>query len=384
MDGIIELIASQPGMNWGLGIPQYFFFTGISAAAFLVSALNYVFGFKEFKPIAGLSLIVALTVLLAAPLNLISELLQPGRFYSLFLRIHETSPMSWGVFLLTLYPALIALEIVFVFRSEFAHRAQKAAGWRRSVYRIAALGSTTISPHTEARDHRMSRVLGALGIPAALAVHGYTGYILGVVRARPLWHTPLMPLIFLVSAMVSGLALMLLLGWWLARNGNHRPRWGMLDKLAVLLGWTIIGDLTLRLLWYSIGFFYSYGSYQDVVNYLFRERFFESLVLEIGIALILPAFVMLVPALRRIRPLFLTSALITVAGVWLFRYDTVIGGQEIPKVNTGFLQYTPTPEVVGTVLANWAFWMFLLIIFSWVIPWSSSAPEGGYDAGLAA
>jgi tetrathionate reductase subunit C len=372
---IIEIINAFHGVDWSLVIPQYFFFTGISAAAFLISAMTYVFGDEHYRPIAKLSLIVAFTVLVAAPLNLIADLGQQGRFYSLFYHTHATSPMSWGSFLLTTYPLLIALEGVFAFRAGFARKAQKSSGGKQKLYKFLALGNQRVTPETEKRDHKWSYILGAIGIPFAIAVHGYTGYILGVVRARPLWHTPLMPITFLVSAMVSGIAFMLILAWLMVRNDEGRINWPLIDRLAVLLGWTIVTDLTIRLFWYSIGFFYSYGSYQDVIHFMFKEHFTETVLIEIVLSLTIPAIVMLIPALRRIRPLLILSALVTIAGVWLFRWDTVIGGQEIPKTAAGFYHYLPEfwgSKGVMEVISNWAFWIFIFILFTWFLPWRSN------------
>ncbi len=373
---IIELIQLGPQIHWGVAIPQYFFFTGISAAAFLLSSLTYAFGDKRFAPIAKLSLIVAFTVLVAAPLNLIADLAQPGRFYSLLYRIHLTSPMSWGVFLLTSYPLLILVEMLYVFRADFARKTPHATGFARTIYRLLALNNEEVSPATEARDHRASKILGIIGIPAALLVHGYTGYILGVVRSRALWHTSLMPLIFLISAMVSGIALMIVLSGLMVRDENGRISWPLMDRLGVLLAWSIVGDLTLRLFWYSIGFSYSSGPFQEAAAFLFQDHFFESVVLELGVGLLLPLLVMAVPALRRLRPLFFATALIAVAGVWLFRWDTVIGGQLIPKTGAGLYHYqAPFWGKAGImhILGNFGFWLFLMIIFTWFLPWQSKA-----------
>ncbi len=371
---IITLLDALHGIDWSLVIPQYFFFTGISAAAFLISAMTYVFGDEHYRPIAKLSLIVAFTVLVAAPLNLIADLGQKGRFYSLFYHTHSTSPMSWGSFLLTTYPLLIALEGIFAFRAGFVRKSQQASGWKQKLYTWLALGKREVTSQTEKRDHKWSYILGAIGIPFAIAVHGYTGYILGVVRARPLWHTPLMPITFLVSAMVSGIAFMLILTWIMMRDEEGHVPWQLVDRLAVLLGWTIVTDLTIRLFWYSIGFFYSYGSYRDVIQFMFRDHFVDTVIIELLVALVIPAVIMLIPALRRIRPLVILASVVTVAGVWFFRWNTVIGGQEIPKTNAGFYHYSPEfwgSQGVMQVISNWAFWLFLFIIFTWFLPWRS-------------
>ncbi len=371
---IVELIGTAAHVQWSLAIPQYFFFTGVSAAAFLISSLTYVFGNKQYEPIAGLSLIVAFTVLLAAPLNLIADLAQPGRFYSLFYHLHATSPMSWGVFLLTSYPILIGLEMLFVFRAGFARRAARSKGILRSIYTMIALGNIEVTPATLERDHRAGRILGTLGIPAALAVHGYTGYILGVVKARPLWHTPLMPVIFLISAMVSGVAFMIWITALMVRDEKGKIPWNILDGLGILLVWSILGDLLFRLLWYSIGFAYSYGIFQDALPYVFKTHFIESIVLEIGLCLSFPLAIALFEPLRLIRPLFLFASLLAICGVWLFRWDTVIGGQELPKISAGLGEYVPSlwgQTGIMEVISNWAIWIVLFLGFTWVMPWKS-------------
>lgn len=378
MTSVNELVQPVWNAAWGPAIPQYFFMTGVSAAAFLVSSLTYAFGDRRFQPIAGLSLIVALTVLLAAPLNLIADLGQTGRFYELAFETHATAPMSWGVYLLTTYPALILLELLLAFRGSLVARASETDGALRRVYRVLALGSRRFDAADAARTHAISRRLALLGIPWALAVHGYTGYILGVMKARPLWHTALMPIIFLVSAMVSGVAFMILVTAVMQRFETTA---GKVDAaltavLARMLAGFIVADLVLRLFWYTIQWLYGLGSYGPVVHHLFVDSFWTAIVIETVLGLVVPLVVALVPALRR-RPWALYgAAALAVVGVWVFRWDTVIGGQLVPKVGAGFYEYAP-PLTGGDgmlqVVANWALWLFLFVTATWLLPWQSEA-----------
>jgi tetrathionate reductase subunit C len=375
MDSFLS-IASE--LEWGPAVPQYFFFTGVSAAAFLISSLTYVFGIQRYRSVAGLALILALTVLLAAPLNLIADLAQPARFYSLLFRINWSSPMSWGVFLLSLYPLLIAVECLFVFREGFAHRARTQSGLSAKINSLLALGNTSINPALRDRDHRIARVLGIIGIPMAISVHGYTGFILYYAVGRPLWNTPLMPVIFLVSAVVSGLGMIILLTWLMAPDQTGRTRGSLLESLGILLGWTILIDLILRMLWHGLAYASNPPRYIPVLDYIFRQHFFESVVFEIGLALLLPAGAMLIPRLRKMRGLFLFSALLTVIGVWWFRWSTVIGGQGIPKIGSDALSHTVDiwgGKGIMQVAGNWAFWLGLFILFTMYLPWRPDEPS---------
>jgi tetrathionate reductase subunit C len=378
MTAVNELVQPVWQVAWSAAIPQYFFMTGVSAAAFLVSSLTYAFGDARFKPIAGLSLIVALTVLLAAPLNLIADLGQTGRFYELAFATHATAPMSWGVYLLTTYPALILVELLFAFRGGLVARADETTGVVSRVYRMLALGHTRFTASDAARAHAVSRRLALLGIPWALCVHGYTGYILGVMKARPLWHTALMPLVFLISAMVSGVAFMILVTAVMQRfeTAERRVDTALLRLLALLLAGFIAADLVLRLFWYSIQWLYGLASYGPVVHHLFVDSFWSAVIVETVLGLAVPLVVALVPALRRRRWALYGASLLAVVGVWVFRWDTVIGGQLVPKVGAGFYTYSPPlwgPDGIMQVVANWGLWLFLFIAATWLLPWQREA-----------
>jgi tetrathionate reductase subunit C len=373
-----ELVQPVWQVAWSLAIPQYFFMTGVSAAAFLVSSLTYGFGDKRFRPIAGLSLLVALTVLLVAPLNLIADLGQTGRFYELAFATHATAPMSWGIYLLTTYPALILVELLFAFRGTLVSTAREGSGSLARVRRLLALRKDRFTAEDAARMHAISRRLALLGIPWALCVHGYTGYILGVIKARPLWHTALMPIVFLVSAMVSGIAFMILVTGVMQRleTAERRVDPGILALLAKLLAGFIAADLVLRLFWYTIQWLYGVGSYGPVVHHLFVDSFWSAVVVETVLGLFVPLAVALTPSLRR-RPLALYGAsILAIVGVWVFRWDTVIGGQLVPKVGTGFYAYTPPlwgSDGVMQVVANWALWFLLFLAATTILPWQREA-----------
>ena len=95
-------------------------------------------------------------------------------------------------------------------------------------------------PHT--------RIFGLIGVPLAIAVHGYTGFILAFGKGRALWNSSIMPLLFLVSAIVSGIALMILV--CLIKDRFFSPskqvnRQLIFDLGKLLLGWCLVFDIFL-------------------------------------------------------------------------------------------------------------------------------------------
>ncbi|MDI6879874.1 MAG: polysulfide reductase NrfD, partial [Desulfitobacteriaceae bacterium] len=104
---------------WGLLIALYFYYTGMSAGSFILTSLGTVFGIEKYKKVSKVGVLMAIVLLAFAPLHLLFDLAQPGRFYNLFLHVHLTSAMSWGVYLLILYPVDLMIYAWYLFRQDF-------------------------------------------------------------------------------------------------------------------------------------------------------------------------------------------------------------------------------------------------------------------------
>jgi len=160
-------------MPLGYMIATYFYLTGLSAGSFVISVIATVGGKIEYKPFGKIGAVIAPVLLMLAPLTLIVDLEQPFRFWHLFLYLNMKSPITYGTFLLTAYPINGVIYAWYLFTGR----------------------------------EKMAKILGLFGIPLALATHGYTGFILALGKGRALWSTALMPTLFIISAMVSGISL---------------------------------------------------------------------------------------------------------------------------------------------------------------------------------
>ncbi len=372
---------------WGIDVPNYFWFTGSSAAAFIISSFAHVFGWKKYKPIAGISLLMAFVLLVAAPLNLIDDLRQPGRVLNFFMYGWEnfpTSPMKWGGLLLMAYPILIFFEAQALYRVYFVKKAQNSSGIAKAFNTLFTFGNMDTSEKALAKDHRKGFILGAIGIPLALAVHGYTGYILGAVHANVMWHTPLMPIIFLASAMVSGTGLLLILIPLFQRFLSERKRVDkdMVATLARLLSWFIVSDLVMRFLWLTFSLTFANGEKYGLYNY-FNLHFSDTLWIDYVLCLFIPMIIGFTK-LRYIPSVVYFGGIVTAVGVWLFRWNTVIGGQEIPRTTPGFLHYTPPmfgQDSIVAVLSNWGIFFALVSAVLLIFPWDEEMEDcyEGYE-----
>src|SRR5512136_2197105 len=199
-------------LQWSILIVLYPYITGLVAGAFILASLERVFNVEEVRPTYRLALLTALAFLLVAPLPLQLHLGHPERAFEMYLTPHTTSAMAmFGFVYLWYLMAVLILEIWLDYRKDIVLMSRRSTGRMRQFYRAMALWSDNISERSLEIDDKVGRFITIIGIPSAFLLHGYVGFIFGSVKANPWWSTPVMPIVFLFSAIVSGVAVVLLM-----------------------------------------------------------------------------------------------------------------------------------------------------------------------------
>src|SRR6266568_3374690 len=194
-------------LQWSVLIVLYPFITGLVAGAFILASLERVFRVQAVKPTYRLALLTALSFLLVAPLPLQLHLGHPERSFEMYMTPHRTSAMAmFGFVYLWYLMVVLLLEIWLDYRKDIVLQARSRTGVMKWVYKALTLGSDNISPRALHIDERLGWLITLIGIPSAFLLHGYVGFIFGSVKANPWWSSPLMPIVFVFSAMVSGIA----------------------------------------------------------------------------------------------------------------------------------------------------------------------------------
>src|SRR5437868_8419922 len=234
-------------LQWSVLIVLYPFLTGLVAGAFILASLERVFQVEAVKPTYRLALLTALSFLLVAPLPLQLHLGHPERSYEMYLTPHRSSAMAmFGFVYLWYLMAVLLLEIWLDYRRDIVLKSKTSTGIVRVVYRFLTFGSDNISERALRIDDRLGYFITLIGIPSAFLLHGYAGFIFGSVKANPWWSTPLMPIVFIFSAMVSGIAVVLLiymLTSWLRKHPIDMP---CLDTIAKYLLYVFLIDFSLE------------------------------------------------------------------------------------------------------------------------------------------
>jgi Ni/Fe-hydrogenase subunit HybB-like protein len=324
-------------LYWTINIVIYPYITGLVAGAFVLSSLYHVFNKQELQPVAKFSLVFSFALLIMAPTPLLFHLTQPFRALNTILTPHFYSAIAAFNIVYMTYMFIVIAEIWFAYRPFIIEQAQTKGGITGLFYKILTLGSFDLSPKAHETDHKIIKVLAAIGIPAAAFLHGYVGFIFGSVKTVPLWKTPLMPFIFLMSAVISGIAICVVT-YMITMKLMKRP----IDDAAVksmanVLMWFLLIAFILEGIDIVFHAYVGEESWEILSRLLFEKVFFNMFVLQWGLGMLLPFIMLLLPNVGKARA-FIASFLVLI-GVFIMRVDVIIGGQEMSRSFAGFMSY---------------------------------------------
>lgn len=371
---------------WSLMIVLYPYITGLVAGAFIVSSLYHVFGDKNLKPVANMALIAALCFIVFCMTPLLFHLGKPLRCFNIMFTPNLQSAMSVFGYICFFYMGILMVEIWLVFRKDIVGRAQEGFLLKRWFYAVLALGVTDISDESLALDRRITGFLAAVGIPSACVLHGYAGFIFGAVKSNPWWSTPLMPIIFLLSAVVSGIAMLILMYIVIMNVRKKQIHMSCIHSLCKYFWGFLIVDVALELL-EVLNMGYEGEESWGIISQLITAKLAFSYILVQGIIGSLIPFILLgVVSLRKLNDrtmmvfASLSSALILIQ-VFAMRWNVIIGGQLFSKSLRGFTSYTPSVlgregMLVSLILFSLPFVTFYVI--SLILPIFKD--EGGNEA----
>lgn len=332
-------------LHWSILIVVYPYITGLVAGAFILASLERVFNVKEVEPTYRLSLLTALAFLIVAPLPLVTHLGHPERAFEIFLTPNFRSAMAMFGFVYTWYLLVVLLvELWFEYRKDMVVWSKKEKGLKRVIYLLLTLGVSDLSDKSLRFDKKAGKFITLIGIPSAFLLHGYVGFIFGSVKANPWWSSVLMPVVFLFSAIVSGIALMILL-YMVTTLLRQKPiDMPCLDTLASFLLYAMILDFSLENLDFIHRIYESEESIKILSQLLFSKLFISMVVIQILLGTLVPMgfliwtkMVRLPDELRRL--VYFVAAILTLIGIFSIRWNVVIGGQLFSKSLKGLTTY---------------------------------------------
>jgi len=374
-------------LQWSVLIVLYPFLTGLVAGAFILASLERVFNVQAVKPTYRLALLTALAFLLVAPMPLQLHLGHPERSFEMYLTPHRSSAMAmFGFVYLWYLMAVLVLEIWLDYRRDIVLLSQSTTGLKRIVYKVLTLGSSNISERALHIDERTGWLITLVGIPSAFLLHGYVGFIFGSIKANPWWSTPLMPVVFLFSAMVSGIAVVMLLYMLLTWARKETIDMRCVDTIARYLFYTFIIDFTLEMLDLIHRIYESDESFRSLDFMVHTKLYVSHIVVQIVLGTVTPIALLGITQVLHLsemarKRIYATAGSLTLIGIFAMRWNVVIGGQLFSKSFLGYTTYKMglvTREglltaIILTVLPFVFLWVLVKLLPPW--PVGNTTPE---------
>jgi Ni/Fe-hydrogenase subunit HybB-like protein len=371
-------------VHWSMMIVLYPYITGLVDGAFIIAALYYLFDVKSLKPVARFSLLFALAFLIIATLPLLLHLGRPERNFNMLLTPSPSSAMAGFGYIYAVSMGVLIFIILFVYRPVLVELRSTSKGWLQLLYRIITFDSIDLSDDALKLDGKIIRFLVAIGIPIAAVLHGYVGFIFGGVKANPTWATPLMPVIFLFSACVSGISA-IILAYIVIRKLRDRPidHGCIVTMIKTLTGFFILAFSFEMLEVFSHS--YLKTGYHHMVEGLLNGPLASSFWFwQVKVGSVLPLLILGGMGIFKIRSHlyhFLAAGVsaILLIQVLIMRWNVVIGGQLMSKSARGYTEFHPLwfdKEGIIAVIIVMAIPFAILYVLGKIFPFWAEENDG--------
>jgi len=363
---------------WGLYIITFIFFIGLSAGGLIISSSSYVFGAERWKPISRVATLLAFVCVAIAAGTIVADLGRPDRVLNLFLYPQFDSPFIWDLIIITSYLVISLVDLWFMCRADFARK--------RSIF---AFGTKDISDQAVARDKKIVKAISFVALPTAIMLHSVTAWIFGLQMARPWWNTAILAPVFLASAMVSGLALVILTTLIGRQRGLLNVDLSVLQDIGKLLAVVVLVDFFLKSTELLTLFWPNAEAELARLSLVVSGPFSSLLLIEWTIGGIVPFVILAYPRTRRNALGLAVASILLIVGVFAYRVELVLPGFVVPLVSLppgqAVGQYIPgvsSYAVTGTYSPTWveyavtgamiALGAFIVTVGAKIVPFGSS------------
>jgi Ni/Fe-hydrogenase subunit HybB-like protein len=304
-----QLLGGGNLIPWGMPIVVAIYLIGLSAGSLILSSLTYVFGKEEYKPISRLAIFLAIVLIFGALVGIGLDLGRPEKSWRLFMFFVLNNMRSMFAINGILYGGYFLIGLIYLW-SVFAGRS------------------------------KMPRVMAIIAVCWAALVHMGTGAIFGFVAARPLYYSPLKPFEFLSAAMVSGLALLILVIVVVFKYAKRVYDPKIIFSLSRLLLALIVGLVVIVLI---DKLTHLYPPERESVLWLFTGPYAWAFWgLQVGCGYVFPLILLIHPRTSKSLRGVVVAAISVVIGIFGERFALVIPGTA-----------EPMPFFPGTIEGVW-------------------------------
>lgn len=324
---------------WGLWITIDLSSIALGAGAFTLSAIVYLFGIKKFQSIVRLAVFIGFIGYTSALLTLVMDIGRPDRFWHpwVYWNVHSVLwEITWCI---TIYLFIMIVEFLPVIAETRFFRKKT---WFAKIAHIL---------------HNFAPMLAVLGLGISLLHQSSLGATYGIVKARPIWFKPSMPIMFILSAVAVGPSLTMAVAYvteWITakRAISHE----VLQTIARFSGFGLLLYLYIKF-WDLAAITYygktpSTGEALNLLNQLTPYNF-TFWVFEILLGIIVPAVLFLTPRTNKAPALQVLGAGLATLGIIVNRWNVTVSGLFVPLSYSPGVLYNLEPGRYFPNLTEW-------------------------------
>jgi len=349
---------------WGVYITNFVFFVGISHAGTLISAILRVTKAAWRRPITRAAEAITVFALMVGPINIIIDLGRPDRMMNIFVFGRVVSPLLWDVMSITTYftGSIVYLFLPLIPDIAAVRDRMPLTDPRRRIYEVLSLGWTG----TDLQKKRLGKAIGIMAIfiiPLAISVHTVVSWVFAM-TIQPGWHTAIFGPYFVIGAIYSGIA-SLLIAMTILRKAYHLENYLKpvhFNNLGLLL-------LAFTLLWmYFTGSEVMTSIYGNepsdiaVLHSKFWGEFMWMYWVMVFFAFILPFLILAFRKTRTITGCLVASILINI-GMWIERYTIVVPSLSNPRLPWETMVYHPSWAEISITVGLFCALALLYVLF---------------------
>lgn len=368
--------------TWGITVANIVHLIAISHVGIAISAVVRLLDIRQMKYFARIAEMITIVALPTAVLNIAMDVGRPERFIvNAFWFGRWQSPMVWSMTVITVYFTASAIYLYLALRRDLALCAEKVSQ-RRWLYKLLALGYT--DTEQERRTHeRVLWWLALIILPIMVSVHSVYGMIFGVTAAKAGWYNPLQAPYFVLGAIVSGFAALILIAALLAKVFGWRDYMAPLAfrRLGIFLGFVTFLYIYFYTSEIIVGMYGFPKAENDVAHSIVLGRFSWLFWPNVFVGYLLPFALLLVVFVSRtwgrilsLTPVIIAAALLLVA-TWIGRFLIVVPTYFEPRLPYQIQPYSPTAFEWSVTLLSYAFAATFFVVLLKLIP-ALEFPQG--------
>jgi formate-dependent nitrite reductase membrane component NrfD len=381
---LLHIYGIEHGVALGYLIAWYLWLISLAEGTHIVAHLSWLYyRSPDYRPLEKVGTFQPFIILAIVPLFLVADLGHPERFYTMFYHWHWTSPVAYGVYIITFCMITYAIHAYYLFRPELMWRAREG-GPLQGLYRVAVFGSVETGSLNEIREKQRGRERFWAGASLSFSFLGliYLGILLSSFKGRVMWHSSVMVFIFFAFGICAGAAFLILLTH--LKNGlahtapaalkaQHR----YLSEFGIILKYALLAQAAVFFVYFVLLEYTGIGGRLAGSVFFSGPRAFQFWFFQVGIGLAFPFVLMLFRNMRKNVLVSCIAALATMTGTLYGCVNIFLGGQILPMTGFRWERLEPEPgKMYFGIVAMIIMFVVFLVTYK-ILPYENIETEQG-------